>query len=142
MTPVAISVRIAFITILVCGCLIFWHWKAGIIANLSVQKYNPPFNSLASLLRTNYKVSVLKGTSYHDLFDDKHGANPLFYQVWQEKILPYKEDSLVNSKEFGVRQLLSDPSFTHFDNYFAMKTFPEYTSCKIRDIPKDLDKQR
>ena len=142
MTPVSLPTRVAFITILVCGCLIFWHWKAGLISNLSVQKYSPPFSSLASLLKTNYKVSLLKGSSYHNLFDDKNSHNPLFFKVWQQKIAPNAEASLVNSKDDGVRQLLSDPSFTHFDNYFAIKTYSEYINCQIMDIPRDLDPQR
>ena len=141
-TPVSIPVRIVFITILVCGCLVFWHWKAGIISNLSVQKYIPPFNSLASLLTTNYKVSVLKGSSYQNLFDDMDSHNPLFFQIWQQKMSSHQEDSLVANKDHGVSQLLSDPGFTHFDNYFAIKTYPEYINCKIMDIPRDLDPQR
>jgi hypothetical protein len=52
-------VRIAFITILICGSLIFWHWKAGLISNLSVVKYEPPFNSLEELLSSNFKVCFL-----------------------------------------------------------------------------------
>ena len=138
----SVPVRITFITILVCGCLIFWHWKAGLISNLSVQKYSPPFNSLASLLNTNYKVSLLQGSSYQNLFDDKESHNPLFYQIWQQKIDPHQEQSLVASKTEGVLQLLSNPSFTHFDNYFAIKTYPEYKTCQIMDIPKDMDPQR
>ena len=55
-TPVNIAVRIAFITILLCGCLIFWHWKAGLISNLSVVKYDPPFNSLEGIMSTDFKV--------------------------------------------------------------------------------------
>ena len=141
-TPVSIPVRIVFITILVCGCLVFWHWKAGIISNLSVQKYIPPFNSLASLLTTNYKVSVLKGSSYQNLIDDMDSHNPLFFQIWQQKMSSHQEDSLVANKDHGVSQLLSNPGFTHFDNYFAIKTYSEYINCKIMDIPRDLDPQR
>jgi hypothetical protein len=59
-------VRIAFITILICGSLIFWHWKAGLISNLSVVKYEPPFNSLEELLSSNFKVGDLTIIqSYH-----------------------------------------------------------------------------
>ena len=55
-TPVNIAVRIAFFTILICGCLIFWHWKAGLISNLSVVKFTTPFNSLEELLLSDLKV--------------------------------------------------------------------------------------
>ena len=55
-TPVNICVRIAFITILFCGCLISWHWKARLISNLSIEKHELPFNSIEELLKSNYKV--------------------------------------------------------------------------------------
>ena len=141
-TPVSIPVRVAFITTLVCGCLVFWHWKAGIISNLSVQKYVPPFTSLASLLTTNYKVSVLKGSSYQNLFDSEETHDPLLYSIWQQRMSPNQDTSLVESKDQGVAQLISDSTFTHFDNYYAIITYPEYRSCKIMDIPWDLDPQR
>ena len=137
-TPVAIPVRIAFITILVCGCLLYWHWKAGIISNLSVQKFIPPFLDLPGLLLTTFKVSTLKGSSYQNLFDDPAAKNPLFYQVWERKMRPFQESSLVATKQDGVDQLLNDPTFTHFDTTTALKSFPEYRKCEIMSIPRDI----
>ena len=137
-TPLSVPVRIAFITILVSGCLLYWHWKAGIISNLSVQKFNPPFMDLPGLLLTSYKVSVLKGTSYQNLFDDPQGKSPLFNQVWKEKMEPNKDLSLLSNKQEGVDQMIRNPDVTHFDTIQAMKTFPEFKTCQIMDIPTDL----
>ena len=55
-TPVNICVRVAFITILLGGCLVFWHWKARLISNLSVEKHELPFDSVEELLKSNHKV--------------------------------------------------------------------------------------
>ena len=117
----------------------FWHWKAGIISNLSVQKYVPPFDSLATLLATDYKASLQRGSSYQNLFDDNKTENSLWYQVWKEKMAA---ETLVENKKEGLLQLLKDPKLTYFDNLVSMKTFPEYASCEIRDIPNDFIKLR
>merc|ERR1711970_89247 len=45
-TPVNISTRTIFITVLTCGSLVHWHWKASIISYLSVVDHSIPFNSL------------------------------------------------------------------------------------------------
>ena len=58
-TPANICVRIAFITILLGGCLVFWHWKARLISNLSIEKHELPFNSVEELLKSNYKVKEI-----------------------------------------------------------------------------------
>ena len=57
-------------------------------------------------------------------------------------MVPNLDKSLVSSKYAGVQQLLKEPTFAHFDNYFAIKTFAEYINCQIMDIPKDMDPLR
>ena len=66
------------------------------------------------------------------------GRNPLFNEVFKTKVQPNLEDSLVASKADAVQQLIEKPDFTHYDNYFAIKTFPEFISCKIMDIPYNM----
>ena len=52
-------------------------------------------------------------------------------------MLPY-EKSLFKEKQDGVNLILEDSSYVQFDNYYAIKTFPEYTRCDIKDIQKDI----
>ena len=141
-TPKSIPVRVVFYTILLCGCIVFWHWKAGIISNLSIQKYAPPFDDLSSFLATDYMASLLKGSSYQNIFDDDENKDSLWYQVWQKKMVANQERSLVKNKQEGVNQLLNDPKMAYFDNLVSVKSFHEYSSCEIRAIPKDFTTAR
>ena len=63
-------------------------------------------------------------------------------EIWDTKILPYEEKSLFKQKQDGVALILEDSSFVQFDNYYALKTFPEYTSCDIKDIQKAITHDR
>jgi hypothetical protein len=62
-------------------------------------------------------------------------------QIWDMKILPY-EKSLFKKKQDGVNLILEDSSFVQFDNFYALKTFPEYISCDIKNIQKDFTNDR
>ena len=62
-------------------------------------------------------------------------------QIWDTKILPY-EKSLFKKKQDGVNLILEDSSYVQFDNYYALKTFPEYISCDIKHIQKDITNDR
>ena len=62
-------------------------------------------------------------------------------QIWDMKVLPY-EKSLFKKKQDGVNLILEDSSFVQFDNYYALKTFPEYIKCDIKDIPNDFTNDR
>jgi len=130
-TPVNIAVRIAFITILVCGCLVFWHWKAGLISNLSVVRYNPPFTSLDGVSTSDFKITLKKGTSRVDEF--KLGKSSLKQDIWKSKLLPYKEN-FYNDKQDGINLILDDSSYVMYDNIDAIKLFPEYRRCDVMDI--------
>ena len=63
-------------------------------------------------------------------------------QIWDTKILPYHEQSLFKKKQEGVNLILTDSSYVQFDNYFALKTFPEYIRCDIKDIRKAITHDR
>ena len=50
--------------------------------------------------------------------------------------------SLFKKKQDGVNLILEDSSYVQFDNYFAIKTFPEYIRCDIKDIQKSITNDR
>lgn len=50
--------RIIFISVLVLGSLIHWHWKASIISYLSVERAYLPFTSTNELLTSSYQVKA------------------------------------------------------------------------------------
>ena len=50
--------------------------------------------------------------------------------------------SLFKKKQDGVNLILEDSNYVQFDNYFAIKTFPEYIRCDIKDIQKSITNDR
>ena len=62
-------------------------------------------------------------------------------QIWNKKILPH-EGNLFKKKQDGVNLILEDSSYVLFDNYFAIKTFPEFMWCEIKDIRKKITQDR
>ena len=50
--------------------------------------------------------------------------------------------SLFKKKQDGVNLILEDSSYVQFNNYFAIKTFPEYIRCDIKDIQKSITNDR
>ena len=62
-------------------------------------------------------------------------------QIRDMKTLPY-EKSFFKKKQDGVNMILEDSSFVQFDNFYALKIFPEYISCDIKDIQKDFTNDR
>ena len=62
-------------------------------------------------------------------------------ELWDTKLLPFK-DKFFKEKKDGVKLILEDSSYVHFDNYFAMKTFPEYQNCDVMDIKTGITGDR
>lgn len=71
--PKSTRKRIAFITVITAGMLIFFIWDAQLISYLSTPHYHLPFHSLHELLKkTNYKVHKTKAENIqlsHNLFE-------------------------------------------------------------------------
>ena len=58
--PNLYSNRIAFVTVIFAGTLIYWHWEAMVISYLSVRTVELPIVTLVDLLkRSNLKVDIL-----------------------------------------------------------------------------------
>ena len=53
---------------------------------------------------------------------------------------PYKDSFLDDKKD--APELLQNQQYAYFDNYFAIKTFPEYKTCQILDVPKNYNPAR
>ena len=71
--------------------LVFRHWKARLIANLSVRVINLPFDSIETLmLNSDFKISVAPGSAQHDYF--RHSTNPMLKNVFEERIRPNMND--------------------------------------------------
>ena len=52
-----------FISILIFGSLLHWHWKASIISHLSVVLPDIPFSNGAELAESAYQITMMKGNA-------------------------------------------------------------------------------
>ena len=78
----------------------------------------------------------MPGTSFADSF--KFSTDALWQRAWNERISPYI-DTYAQNKEALINQIIQDPAYTLYDNYFSVITFDAYKSCEIIDIPKAYD---
>ena len=62
-------------------------------------------------------------------------------KIWDIKMANNKE-SLFQNKQDGVDRILDDSSYVLFDNFYAIKTFPEYIRCDIKDIQQGITHNR
>ena len=56
-------------------------------------------------------------------------------------MLPFKEN-FIKDKQEGVNLVLEDSNYVYFDNYFSLKTFPEYQRCDVMDIKESITVDR
>lgn len=61
--------------------------------------------------------------------------DPLWKSAWNERIKPHIDTYPTTKKEL-VQKILTDDTFTLYDNYFSIQTFDEYRNCEIVDIPQ------
>ena len=85
---------------------------------------------------TIFRIAVLAGTSFSDSFH--LSADPLWRDAWTERIAPHI-DTYPKDKASMVDMIAADPSFTMYDNYFSVQTYPAYRQCQVIDIPHAYD---
>ena len=67
--PTSQTTRMAFVTLLIGGAFIYWHWEAMLISYLASRIVVLPVTSLAGLVEdSGYNIMVTKGTSFSDAF--------------------------------------------------------------------------
>ena len=82
------------------------------------------------------RIAVLAGTSFADSFH--FSADDLWKSAWNERIAP-DIDSYPKDKAGLVDMIAADPSYTMYDNYFSVQTYPAYRQCLVIDIPQAYD---
>ena len=90
----------------------------------------------ACYIRNTRRIALLPGTSFEDSF--RFSTDSLWQRAWNERISPYI-DTYAADKKALIDQIIRDPGYTLFDNYFSVITFDAYKSCEIMDIPKAYD---
>ena len=124
--------RILFQTIVVCGCLLYWHWKASLISHLSVVTPFIPFSSLEELLYSSYQITTLGSSAEQTDFE---GANSGFYKdLWREKFLDTTR-SLTETYSDGAKIAL-DSSYTLYVDIDMFRSLEDhnYSRLKITNV--------
>ena len=75
-------------SVLYCALLVESFWEAMLISYLATRVTVLPFFSIETLLKdTDYKVALLPGTSYEDLF--RYATDSVWQDTFKERIEPY-----------------------------------------------------
>ena len=114
-----------FLTILVCGCLVHWHWKASLISHLSIVLPFTPFSSLGQLLSSKYQITTkANGSNQLDFDQAKSGV---YQELWLQKFKD-KSKSLTSIEE-QKRLILDGDYYTMYVDYNNALAFEEYQNC-------------
>ena len=119
--------RIIFISILLFGSLIHWHWKASIISDLSVDIPSIPFRSAEELVDSSYQITMEKDTALHQAFES--AKSDLFKQIWDTKFRD-KEKSLKNTVE-EMMNVVKSGQYALL--YPEVQTLEQYKDCSLTD---------
>lgn len=70
------------------GFLLYYHWEAQLITNLSVKTIVLPFKSIPELVsKTDFKIATYPGTAYEAAF--KTSTDPDWQVAWKSRMEPY-----------------------------------------------------
>ena len=86
--PFYIRGRIAFLSVILAGVLLYMHWEAQLISKLTSRKISLPFSNLPELLeKTDRNIILYPGSFASDMF--KFSEDPVWQKAWNERIEPY-----------------------------------------------------
>ena len=86
--PIYIRGRIAFLSVILAGVLLYMHWEAQLISKLTSRKISLPFSNLAELMeKTDRNIILYPGSFASDMF--KFSDDPIWQKAWEERINPY-----------------------------------------------------
>jgi hypothetical protein len=117
---------VIFLTVLVCGCLTHWHWKASLISHLSVILPFNPFHALEELLSSPYQITLLGNSAFENDFE----GPGLLHELWLSKFLDENKSLTKSTRESSSITLTSH--FTQYVDYNTARSLKEYKACKLK----------
>eukprot|EP00095_Tigriopus_kingsejongensis_P000205 maker-scaffold41_size498431-snap-gene-3.27 protein:Tk00205 transcript:maker-scaffold41_size498431-snap-gene-3.27-mRNA-1 annotation:"hypothetical protein L798_01404" len=136
-TPVTQSGRLIFISILLGGCFVHFHWKAALVSALTVELVNYPFQSLEGLLASDYKLTFYpNGFSMNNF---KQAEAGLFRDIWEKNVnqefdyTPFTSDTY---SETYLSVLTDLNEHVLFDDVLTIRYFQAYQDCRVIQIPQ------
>ena len=89
-----------------------------------------PFTSLEGILSTPYQITLLKDSSYENMF--KTASKEPLKTIWNTKFID-KEKSLLKTPEEMIPLILTG-DYAMYETYGAFQNFEETKDCRITDV--------
>ena len=104
---------------MLASVMINWYWQAMLISYLSKKVVQLPFNNINELLeKTNFRIVVLPGSYYEDVF--KYATDYHFEMAWKERIQPFLHEYKDNNGHM-IQYPLADPSVAFYTSFLAIR---------------------
>ena len=116
-SPASAAARVAFLSFLTGGVLLYFHWESMLISYLATRVTPIPFGSLEELLASSYAFYAMPGSSHWSAFKNGDG---IWSQIYDEKLAPYEGDYVKFAKtgQEPINLILQDSNMALWANYF------------------------
>ena len=116
-SPASTAARVAFLSFLIGGVLLYFHWESMLISYLATRVTPIPFSSLEELRESSYSFYATPGSSHWSAF--KNGSD-IWSQIYSEKLAPHERQYVDFAKtgQDPTNLILQDSNMALWANYF------------------------
>ena len=116
--PSKIPAKIALLSLLFFGTMMFWHWEAMLISYLATRVVTLPFQDLADLVaNTDFRIILIPGTSQENAFSES--LDPIWQKAWKERVEPHLEEHVGMKNQNFADQMERDSDSAWYSNFFS-----------------------
>jgi ABC-type amino acid transport substrate-binding protein len=130
-TPVSLSGRIVFITILVTGILIQGIWKASLTSVMAAQKTKVLYNSVDELLDAGVLPIVEKSSAQEGSF--RFAKSGPFKEAWDT--MKNNDQAFWISRAEAAQRIIRNPKIAVFESIAFFESTTEYLTCQAEALP-------
>ncbi|XP_059098288.1 uncharacterized protein LOC131892430 [Tigriopus californicus] len=136
-TPFTSSTRVIFFLITISGLMIQWHWKAGIISMLTVNDIIYPFEDLAGVLNSDYKLLIYPSGNLLTYFERSNDS--VIRGLWERDIEQEYEHWPETYENNGLIHLAMQDDIAFFEYFEGPVTISKaYQRCELISTQKTL----
>ena len=116
--PSKLPARIALLSLIFFGTMIFWHWEAMLISYLAIRVTSLPFIGIPDLVyNTEFRIILTPGLSAEDAF--KTSTDPNWQVAWTDRVQPHLEEHVGFFYKDFTDALTRDEAAAWYVNYFS-----------------------
>ena len=117
--PSKFPAKIALISLLFFGTMIYWHWEAMLLSYLATRVTSLPFIDIPDLVsNTEFRIILTPGSSSEDSF--KTSTDPNWQVAWTDRVQPHLEEHTGFSFQDFADEISKDGLSAWFSNYFSV----------------------